>query len=270
MRDYITLVEHKESYKSQLLSTVYATPIAESILLEDFGLGDLWDGLKKLVGDAATWLWDKIKALISSVTNMLPDVPKYIFHGAVDFIMWCAVNPLKTLLGVFALKFPSISSEAIKNVSALITHAFGGDAGARGQLAMGGLQGLIGSRTGIPFLGTLGFLDGAKSNFRDPEYEGKVWSTVLDAMETINNWVQDIITPEAIESIAKFAVRFAIPVAVIASIIYGGQLLYDYMSKNDPPKSTEEKLSLTISKDAEPKTATESMRSIINKVDLIR
>lgn len=270
IRDYINLIEHKGSYRTQLLSTVYAYPITESALLEDFGLGELWDGLKKLLGDAANWVWDQIKGLVSNVINILPNVPRYIVDGAVNFVMWCAVHPIEVVLGTLGLRYPEISSEVIKDASALITHAFGGDAGARGQLAMGGIEALLANRIPIPGSGLFGFLDGARKNFRFKESENVVWTNVLDAMENINNWVQGVITPEAIRSIAQFAVTFAVPAVFIAAIIYGGQMLYDFMSKHNPPESTKEKLSHAISKDAEPQTATESMRYLINKVDPIR
>jgi hypothetical protein len=272
IRHYINLVEGSQSYKTQLLSSVYTYPITESVLMEDFGLSSLWKDLKNVLGNVADVIWGGIKNIVSSISSLLSGVPKYIVQGAVSFVLWCARHPIITILGSLALKNPTIGSEAIKNATALIVQAFGGDAGSRGQMMLGGIESLIGGRFG-PIGNLIGFLSGAQINFRDPKSEGAVWSNVLDAMETINEWVGKVISPEAIQMIASFAVNYAIPIVAVAAIIYGGQKLYQYMKKNSPPKTTESKIENIVKKSTnnqpvvdKEKPANESIRELINKL----
>jgi hypothetical protein len=93
-----------------------------------------------------------------------------------------------------------------------------------------------------------------------------IWGSIADATKQIQSWVQDNVTPEAIEMIANFAINFAIPIVAVAAIVYGGQKLYQYMKNNHPPKSTESKIyDMLGNSDAKAQPA-ESMRSLIDKI----
>jgi len=63
------------------------------------------------------------------------------------------------------------------------------------------------------------------------------WETVEEAAKDISDIVGRNLTPEAIEQLSKIAVNYALPVAAVIAILYGGKVLYDYMnssSKSQP------------------------------------
>jgi hypothetical protein len=63
------------------------------------------------------------------------------------------------------------------------------------------------------------------------------WETVEEAAKDISDMVGRNLTPEAIEQLSKIAVNYALPVAAVIAILYGGKMLYDYMnssSKSQP------------------------------------
>ena len=331
IRHYINLVEGSQSYRTQLLSTVYTQPITESMLMEDFGLSSLWDGLKKAMGGAADLVWSGIKKLASATISMLAGVPGVIVKSAVIFMIWCAFNPITTVLGYVGLKDPAKGAAMIKLASEAITNWVGAGASATGVAAgaatgaaiggsVAGVPGAVGGAVlgavgpgnirnavdatqrmgqGINAAGskasitpknlaavigpnsvdiTRGNSDTVKNlaaagdssvsgetgsfgnantiiaagpsiaqNVQDatPKDTG-LWKSIQDAVKALNEWIGKNVSEEAIQSIADFVFTWAIPIAATAAIIYGGQLLYEYITTKEPPKLTESKVAKMI------------------------
>ena len=331
IRHYINLVEGSQSYRTQLLSTVYTQPITESMLMEDFGLSSLWDGLKKAMGGAADLVWSGIKKLASATISMLAGVPGVIVKSAVIFMIWCAFNPITTVLGYVGLKDPAKGAAMIKSASEAITNWVGAGSSATG-VATGAATGAAigGSVAGVPgavggaVLGAVGpgnirnTIDatqrmgqginaaGSKANITtknltavigpnsvdiargnsdtvknlaaagDSSVSGEtgsfgnanpiiaagpsiaqnvqdatpkdtgLWKSIQDAVRALNKWIGENVSEEAIQSIADFVFTWAIPIAATAAIIYGGQLLYEYITTKEPPKLTESKVAKMI------------------------
>ena len=363
IRHYINLVEGSQSYRTQLLSTVYTQPITESMLMEDFGLSSLWDGLKKAMGGAADLVWSGIKKLASATISMLAGVPGVIVKSAVTFMIWCAFNPITSILGYVGLKNPDKAAWMIKTASETITNWVGAGASATG-VAGGAATGAAigGSVAGVPgavggaVLGAVGpgnirnTIDatqrmgqginaaGSKANITpnnltkvigpnstdiarsdsdtvknlaaagDNSVSGEtgsfrptdsdriknlaaagdnslwgdtsnnntiipngnanpiiaagpsiaqnvqdvtpkdtgLWKSIQDAVKALNEWIGKNVSEEAIQSIADFVFTWAIPIAATAAIIYGGQLLYEYITTKEPPKLTESKVAKMI------------------------
>lgn len=331
IRHYINLVEGSQSYRTQLLSTVYTQPITESMLMEDFGLSSLWDGLKKAMGGAADLVWSGIKKLASATISMLAGVPGVIVKSAVIFMIWCAFNPITTVLGYVGLKDPAKGAAMIKSASEAITNWVGAGSSATG-VATGAATGAAigGSVAGVPgavggaVLGAVGpgnirnTIDatqrmgqginaaGSKANITpknlaavigpnsvdiargnsdtvknlaaagDSSVSGEtgsfgnanpiiaagpsiaqnvqdatpkdtgLWKSIQDAVKALNEWIGKNVSEEAIQSIADFVFTWAIPIAATAAIIYGGQLLYEYITTKEPPKLTESKVAKMI------------------------
>lgn len=326
IRHYINLVEGSQSYRTQLLSTVYTQPITESMLMEEFGLSGIWEGLKKILGDAGDLVWSGIKKLASATVSMLAGVPGFIVKSAITFMIWCAFNPITSILGYIGLKNPKAAAETIQFLSAGITHTIGGDAGAKGLAAatsmgatVGGvLGGKVGSAIGAGTAALGGHIRnavnatyrmgqgtnaaGSKANITpnnltkvigpnstdiarsdsdtvknlaatgdnslwgDPDSstmtaagpsiaqnvqdvtpkDTGVWKSIQDAATALNKWIGDKVTEEAIQSIADFVFNWGIPIAATAAIIYGGQLLYEYITTKTPPNLTESKVAKMI------------------------
>lgn len=331
IRHYINLVEGSQSYRTQLLSTVYTQPITESMLMEDFGLSSLWDGLKKAMGGAADLVWSGIKKLASATISMLAGVPGVIVKSAVIFMIWCAFNPITTVLGYVGLKDPAKGAAMIKSASEAITNWVGAGSSATGVAAGAATGAAIGgSVAGVPgavggaVLGAVGpgnirnTIDatqrmgqginaaGSKANITtknltavigpnsvdiargnsdtvknlaaagDSSVSGEtgsfgnanpiiaagpsiaqnvqdatpkdtgLWKSIQDAVRALNKWIGENVSEEAIQSIADFVFTWAIPIAATAAIIYGGQLLYEYITTKEPPKLTESKVAKMI------------------------
>lgn len=326
IRHHINLVEGLRDHRAQLLSTVYAYPITESLLMEELGLSSLWQSLKSKIGDAADSIWGSIKGLASKILSMLSSVPKHIVDGAVKFIIWCASNPITAILTGLGLAYPGVASTVANWAATSLAGA------AAGTAAVAGLSG-AGTRIGAG-VGAAGALltpqnlakaigDGPefkagdlplrklppvdkytqqdyddvdfgidkltqqKNNVADlfnpngqpsiaaqaqdiannasPSDTG-IWGSIADATKQIQAWVQDNVTPEAIEMIASFAINFAIPIVAVAAIIYGGQKLYQYMKSNHPPESTESKINGMLGNSAAAANPAESMRSMMDKI----
>jgi hypothetical protein len=331
IRHYINLVEGSQSYKTQLLSTVYTQPITESMLMEDFGLSSLWDGLKKAMGGAVDLVWSGIKKLASATVSMLAGVPGFIVNNAVKFIIWCAFNPITSILGYIGLKNPDKAAWMIKAASETITNWVGAGASATGVAGGAATGAAIGGRVaGVPgavggaILGAVGpgnirnTIDatqrmgqginaaGSKANITpknlaavigpnsvditrgnsdtvknlaaagDSSVSGEtgsfgnanpiiaagpsiaqnvqdvtpkdtgLWKSIQDAVKALNEWIGKNVSEEAIQSIADFVFTWAIPIVATAAIIYGGQLLYEYITTKEPPKLTESKVAKVI------------------------
>jgi hypothetical protein len=358
IRHYINLVEGSQSYKTQLLSTVYTQPITESMLMEDFGLSSLWEGLKKILGDTGDFIWGGIKKLASATVSMLVGVPGFIVKSAVSFMIWCAFNPITSILGYLGLKNPAAAANTINFLSAGITNMIGGDAGPKGVAAGATMGGALGADAGgslgsvVPGAGTLagagyggaaGAITGAigagrakdaidsvrrgiegtstafgkltpgnlakqingpeakpggrppdalppidrgtQADYDDMQQGQALWdkannaelpsgygyqqptiadqaqaaatnltagsnnglfASVRDAATQINKWIGEHVTEEAIQSIANFVFNWGIPIVATAAIVYGGQLLYEYITTKTPPKITESKVAKVI------------------------
>jgi hypothetical protein len=294
--------------------------------MEDFGLSGIWEGLKKILGDAGDLVWSGIKKLASATVSMLAGVPGFIVKSAITFMIWCAFNPITSILGYIGLKNPKAAAETIQFLSAGITHTIGGDAGAKGLAAatsmgatVGGvLGGKVGSAIGAGTAALGGHIRnavnatyrmgqgtnaaGSKANITpnnltkvigpnstdiarsdsdtvknlgaagdnslwgDPDSstitaagpsiaqdvqdvtpkDTGVWKSIQDAATALNKWIGDKVTEEAIQSIADFVFNWGIPIAATAAIIYGGQLLYEYITTKTPPNLTESKVAKMI------------------------
>jgi len=275
--------------------------------MEDFGLSSLWDGLKKAMGGAADLVWSGIKKLASATVSMLAGVPGFIVNNAVKFIIWCAFNPITSILGYQGLSNPAAASVLTNfaasglvgaakigwvaaNAPEMLKRGAEGYAAAKEKLTPSNLSKTIGSgpefkpgdlplkppppvdkstqidyddiEQGRDILSKLSPAERAK--LYDPNniptiaqqadsvaknavpHEGEIWDNIVAATETIQGWVKDKITPDAIKSIADFAVNWAIPIVAVAAIIYGGQLLYEYITTKEPPKITESKVAKMI------------------------
>jgi hypothetical protein len=300
------------------------------MLMEDFGLSSLWEGLKKILGDAGDLVWSGIKKLASATVSMLVGVPGIIVKSAVTFMIWCAFNPITYILGYIGLKNPKATADAIQFLSAGITNMIGGDAGLAGVAAgasIGGtLGGIFGGKIGAATGAVTGAVGGhvrnavdatqrmgqginaagSKANITpknlaaiigpnaadisrsdsntvknlaaagDNSVSGEtgsfgttnpivaagpsiaqnvqditpkdtgLWKSIQDAATAINKWIGSNVSEEAIQSIANFVFTWAIPIAATAAIIYGGQLLYEYITTKEPPKLTESKVAKMI------------------------
>jgi hypothetical protein len=141
IRHYINLVEGSQSYKTQLLSSVYTYPITESVLMEDLDLASLWKSLKSKIGSAVDSIWGGIKKLASQILSILSGVPKFIVNAAVKFIIWCASNPITTVLVGLGLANPGVASTVAKWAATSLAGA------ASGAATVAGLSG-AGTRVG--------------------------------------------------------------------------------------------------------------------------
>jgi hypothetical protein len=61
-----------------------------------------------------------------------------------------------------------------------------------------------------------------------------VWNSTKEAANDIADIVGKNLTPEKIELLADAAIKYALPVAAVIAILYGGKVLYDYMSSSEP------------------------------------
>jgi hypothetical protein len=59
-----------------------------------------------------------------------------------------------------------------------------------------------------------------------------IWNNVEEAYSAIKNIVQNNLDEETIKALASVAIKYALPVAAVIAILYGGKQLYDYISKN--------------------------------------
>lgn len=65
----------------------------------------------------------------------------------------------------------------------------------------------------------------------------EVYDTVSDAME----WLKELdVAEDLIKPLAQAMVTYALPVAAVLAILYGGKKLYDYMQDQDSDKNTNE------------------------------
>jgi hypothetical protein len=67
----------------------------------------------------------------------------------------------------------------------------------------------------------------------------KVWSSAEEAATDIASIVGDNLNSQGIEKLANAAIEYALPVAAVIAILYGGKMLYDYMhsSSNAQPQA---------------------------------
>jgi hypothetical protein len=62
------------------------------------------------------------------------------------------------------------------------------------------------------------------------------WSSVKEAYDDIAKIVGDNLSPEAIQQLSNFSVKVALPIAAVLAILYGGEMLYNYMMKSADTK----------------------------------
>lgn len=64
-----------------------------------------------------------------------------------------------------------------------------------------------------------------------------VWKDVGEAYDKISAMVGENLNSDTIKALAAAAVEYAIPVAAVVAILYGGKVLYDYMhSSSEQPQ----------------------------------
>ena len=62
----------------------------------------------------------------------------------------------------------------------------------------------------------------------------KIWDSASEAATAIANMVGDNLDAESIKALAAVAAKYAIPVAAVIAMLYGGKKFYDYLSANSP------------------------------------
>lgn len=62
----------------------------------------------------------------------------------------------------------------------------------------------------------------------------KIWSSAGEAATAIANMVGDNLDAESIKALASVTAKYAIPVAAVIAMLYGGKKFYDYLSSNSP------------------------------------
>lgn len=61
-----------------------------------------------------------------------------------------------------------------------------------------------------------------------------VYNTVDEAITSITSMVGDALDPVTIKALALVTIKYALPVAAVVAILYGGKKLYDYMNQAQP------------------------------------
>lgn len=62
----------------------------------------------------------------------------------------------------------------------------------------------------------------------------KIWDSASEAATAIAKIVGDNLDAESIKALASVAVKYAIPVAAVIAMLYGGKKLYDYINNTSP------------------------------------
>ncbi len=99
---------------------------------------------------------------------------------------------------------------------------------------------------------TANVISGAVSVVADPgeaarqAARGVAWSTVDAAVNGINKIVGTNLTPDAVMSLASVAVKYALPIAAVVAVLYGGKKLYDYMASESPPSDAQARVNEAI------------------------
>jgi hypothetical protein len=65
-----------------------------------------------------------------------------------------------------------------------------------------------------------------------------VYKSVDEAITAISSMVGDALDPITIKAFALVAIKYALPVAAIVAILYGGKKLHDYMNNTEEPVAT--------------------------------